>query len=52
MPISAHGLRKAAATRGGGTLDLGPRGGDVAPVRAWGKGTTGRPVLKIQGKTR
>ena len=44
--------RKAAATRGGGTLNLGPKRGDVAPTRARGKGTTGGPVVKIQGKAR
>jgi hypothetical protein len=47
--------RKVAAKRGGGLLDLGRRGADVAPTRTRGKGMTGRsagPSVKTQGQTR
>ena len=47
--------RKVAAKRGGGLLDLGRRGADVAPTRTRGKGMTGSspgPSVKTQGQTR
>jgi hypothetical protein len=47
--------RKAAVGRGGGFPELGPAGGDVAPVRTRGKGVPGRPAgpaARTQGTTR
>ncbi len=47
--------RKTAAAKEGRVLDLGPRGGDVAPTRTRGKGMAGLtsvPAVKFQGLTR